>query len=112
MCRYEIEFYNRRSGADKIDWVDVSRPDNTPPEITCELAMSRFHVCTPTGKLIDGGAAFAELWKQLPAFRWFGVAFSLPPLRWVLNIAYSIFLPLRPYLQRVFTRFSRPAKLP
>lgn len=102
MCRKEIAFYQRRSGAAKIDWVDVSSPENAPDEISCTEAMARFHVRKPSGDLINGGAAFAELWKALPAFKWAGYIFSAPPGRWLINIGYDVFLPFRPRLQQLF----------
>ena len=102
MCRSEIAFYQQRSGADAIDWIDVSQPDNAPAEISCEAAMARFHVRTETGELVNGGIAFAHLWKQLPSFRWLGLAFDTPVTRWILNVAYDLFLPVRPHLQKFF----------
>ncbi|MHA7900757.1 MAG: thiol-disulfide oxidoreductase DCC family protein [Henriciella sp.] len=102
MCRAEIGFYRKRRGAEAIDWVDVSNPRNAPIGLSCEQAMARFHVRNIDGQLINGGAAFAELWKQMPSFRWLGLAFSIPPLRWLLNVAYNLFLPIRPHLQGLF----------
>ena len=102
MCRAEIAFYQRRTGADAIDWIDVSHPENAPAEISCTDAMARFHIRTKSGELIAGGAAFAELWKVLPAFRGLGHVFSAPPGRWLINIGYDLFLPFRPRLQRLF----------
>ncbi len=104
LCRKEIAFYQHRKGADGIDWVDVSQPDNAPDELSCAQAMARFHVRTTDGRLVDGGKAFVELWMQLKAFRWLGMMFSLPVLRSVIDWAYDAFLPLRPRLQRLMAR--------
>ena len=102
LCRKEIAFYQARVGADAIEWVDVSRFENAPTGLSCEQAMSRFHVRTTRGELVDGGAAFAELWKQLPALRWAGLIFSRAPGRWLANFAYDTLLPIRPLVQRLF----------
>ena len=102
LCRKEIAFYQARAGEDEIEWVDVSRFENTPTGLTCQQAMSRFHVRTSEGELVDGGAAFAELWKQLPDLRWAGLIFSRAPGRWLANIAYDTLLPIRPFVQRLF----------
>lgn len=102
LCRREIAFYQRRSGADRIDWIDVSQSENAPADLSCRAAMARFHIRKTDGQLMDGGAAFAELWKHLPVFRPIGLVFSVPPLRWVINLAYNLFLPLRPYMQGLF----------
>jgi predicted DCC family thiol-disulfide oxidoreductase YuxK len=108
MCRTEIAFYQRRSGAENIDWIDVSQPGNAPAEISCAEAMARFHIRTTRGELVNGGAAFAHLWKQLPAFRWLGLAFDTIATRWILNLAYDLFLPLRPHLQGLFRSRAKP----
>jgi len=100
MCLSEIAFYQKRRGADQIDWVDVSEPAHAPDDLSCDAAMARFHVRRRDGQLVDGGAAFAELWRQLPAFKWLGVALIYPPGRWIANLAYNLFLPIRPKLQR------------
>lgn len=112
LCRREIEFYLRRKGAHDIDWVDVSEPESAPTGISCEQAMARFHVQTLDGKLVDGGAAFAELWKQLPAFRYLGILFSVRPMRWMINLTYNLFLPLRPLIQKKFQRFTKDPERP
>lgn len=103
MCRREIGFYKRRRGADRVNWVDVSEETGqVAPGLSCEAAMARFNVRLPDGEIIDGGAAFAALWKELPAFSWLGRVFSVQPLKWALNGAYNLFLPLRPTLQSLF----------
>ena len=102
MCRSEIAFYQKRKGADAIDWVDVSQPENAPSEISCADAMARFHVRKTSGELVNGGVAFAHLWKQLPSFRWIGLLFDTSATRWMINGAYNLFLPLRPHVQALF----------
>ncbi|MGB3624285.1 MAG: DUF393 domain-containing protein [Henriciella sp.] len=102
LCRKEIGFYKSRTGADAIRWVDVSRGERLPEGLSCSDAMARFHVRDTDGRLIKGGEAFAALWAQLPSFRWLGLAFRRAPLRWLLNLGYKAFLPLRPRLQRLF----------
>ncbi|MEO0982372.1 MAG: DUF393 domain-containing protein [Pseudomonadota bacterium] len=109
LCLSEINFYRARRGADAIDWVDVSaaRGSSAAADLSCADAMSRFHVRLADGRLLDGGAAFAALWRALPAFRLAGLLFSAPPLRWVLNVAYDLFLPMRPRLQAAAAKRAR-----
>ena len=102
LCRKEIAFYQRRRGADRISWVDVSDPDAVPTDLDCNKALSRFHVRERNGRLVNGGEAFAALWRQLPAFRSIGEIFRVAPLKWLLNAAYEAFLPIRPRLQALF----------
>lgn len=104
LCRKEIAFYQRRRGADSISWVDVSDPDAVPSDLDCSEALSRFHVREGNGRIVDGGEAFAALWRQLPAFCLIGHLFRAAPLKWVLNAAYEAFLPIRPRLQALLAK--------
>ncbi len=107
LCRREIAFYQGRAGAEDIAWVDVSaargNADVAPGLSKCD-ALARFHVRDETGRLISGGRAFAVLWRALPGFRWAGRLFLLPPLSWVIDPLYDLFLKLRPALQRLAAR--------
>ncbi|WP_420347501.1 demethoxyubiquinone hydroxylase family protein [Pelagibius sp.] len=101
LCRREIAFYRGRRGAETVTWCDVSTVD--APEVTDGLsrdaALARFHVRDASGRLMSGGAAFARLWEEMPAFRSLGRAFRHPPLRWLIDRSYDLFLHLRPGLQ-------------
>ena len=69
-----------------------------------EAAMRRFHVKRRDGTLVSGGAAFAELWAVMPAFRPLGILFRHPPFSWAIALGYRLFLPLRPWLQKFAAR--------
>lgn len=101
LCIREIGYYQRRSGADQIDWVDVSEGTFCTVDLSCTAAMAKFHVRGADGTLYGGGEAFARLWRELPAFQWLGRLFVLPGFRHALNVGYKLFLPLRPSLQRL-----------
>ncbi len=96
--------YRERRGANAINWVDVSR-DDAPAlgsGLTQHAAMKRFHVREPGGRLRSGAAAFAALWKALPAFRLAGQFLAAPPMVWLAEGLYRLYLPLRPRVQRLF----------
>lgn len=97
ICSREISFYRRQPGADKISWVDLTTcPDSALPQgISRQTAMARFHVATAAG-ITSGAAGFLVLWRALPRFRWIGRLLSLPPLPWILERGYRIFLRVRP----------------
>ncbi len=92
------------TGADEIAWVDVSEPDalNATSDLSCTVALKRFHVRRTDGTLISGGRAFPELWKHLPRLRWLGLICSVPPVSCLAALAYELLLPIRPSLQRLF----------
>lgn len=101
LCEREIGFYRRRKGAGDVHWVDVSAAggDEVAPGLSRSQAMARFHVRDESGRLVDGGAAFAMLWRALPGFHLFGRICQVPPLPWILNWSYDRFLKVRPRLQ-------------
>ena len=103
LCSREIAFYRRQQGAEQIAWSDVSGTSEGEmvPGLSQDVALSRFHVAKPDGSLISGGAAFAELWAVLPAFRPIGRLLRHPFFLWMLNGAYDLFLKLRPFFRSV-----------
>ena len=110
LCRREIALYQRQRGAEQLAWHDISAGAPTGPELSCEAAMRRFHVRDAQGRLHSGAAGFARLWRSLPGWRVLGRVAAVPPISWLLELAYRAFLPLRPRLQRwVRKRWQEPA---
>lgn len=114
LCRREIDFYRRRRGADRIQWVDVSSANEQ--QLSSGLcrsdALARFHVRRSDGRLDSGGRAFAELWYALPDFRWLGRIARTPLLTPVLETAYRGFLHLRPAMQRLARHVDKKPSSP
>ena len=103
LCRAEIGYYRRRDQAGALCFVDVSETGApTPGGITQQRAMERFHVRARDGRVLSGAAAFVEVWTHLPKWRWAARAASLPGALAVLELGYRIFLPVRPFIARVF----------
>lgn len=100
LCRAEIGLY-RRGGA-QARFTDIASEDNDPPpEISKQAALKRFHVRRSDGELVSGAAAFAELWKATPGWRWLGHIAALPPFVWIGEGLYRVFLLIRPTIQKV-----------
>lgn len=112
LCIREIDFYRRQRGADAILWIDLAQAPNetVAPGLSCQAALAKFHVQTRSGELLQGGTAFAALWQELPKFKTIGNIARRAPFRWVLNLGYTAFLPLRPALQRLAGRIWKPPK--
>ena len=103
LCRAEIGYYRRRDKAGALCFVDVSETGApTPGGITQQRAMERFHVRARDGRVLSGAAAFVEVWTHLPKWRWAARAASLPGALAVLELGYRMFLPVRPFIARVF----------
>lgn len=113
LCAAEIATYRKCRGADDVDWVDVAEDttggerERLAPGLTRHDAMRRFHMRRADGKIVSGGAAFAELWSALPALAWAGRIGRLPGIALLLEGAYRLFLPVRPVLQKML-RWRRP----
>lgn len=105
LCRREIALYRRLPAARCLHWQDVSQGEGLGEGLSCEMAMRRFHVRDNQGRLFSGGAAFARLWRALPGWRVAGWLFAWPPLSWLLEGTYRVFLRGRPGLQRLLRRW-------
>ncbi len=104
LCSAEIRHYQSREGADQIDFVDVSDTCDLGGDLTCDLAMKRFHVRMADGTLKSGAAGFAAVWALLPGWRWLARLAKVPGVLPVLELAYRAFLPVRPALSWVARR--------
>ncbi len=116
LCRREIAHYqaltqalaSRPEGAapaPAVHFSDVSDAGTALPAGRDRGALlRRFHVQRADGTLVDGAAAFVELWARLPGWRWLARLARLPGVTPLLELAYRAFLPLRPALQRLARR--------
>ena len=105
LCRAEIGYYRRKDQAGALCFVDISETGAVTPEgITQQRAMERFHVRASDGRVLSGAAAFVEVWTRLPKWRWAARAASLPGALAALELGYRMFLPVRPFISRLFGR--------
>jgi len=98
VCSAEIAHYRRQPGAQACEWVDAAScaDDELGEGLTREAALRRFHVRRADGRLVDGMRGFAALWSTLPRTAWLGRVASLGPMPWLLDLAYGVFLAVRP----------------
>ncbi len=104
LCRAEISFYEKRGS--RARFTNIAAGGDAPEEVGREAALKRFHVRRGDGALLSGAAAFAELWKATPGWRWLGHVAAAPPAVWVGEGLYRLFLVVRPSLQRLVRRTS------
>jgi predicted DCC family thiol-disulfide oxidoreductase YuxK len=103
LCRTEITYYRGRDVVQALSFVDVSSADaSLGPHLDRSRAMARLHVRSANGELVSGAAAFVEIWRHLPRWRWASRLAQLPGALPLLELAYRAFLKLRPALVLVF----------
>ncbi len=99
VCAREIALYRRLCASAPVPpaFENVSAEGCALPDgLTREKALARFHVRLASGELVSGAAAFIALWRATPRFRLIGRLASIPPLPWLLELAYRGFLKVRP----------------
>lgn len=100
--------YRARDAANVLNLVDISTPDAPMPEgLDRDTAMARFHLMAADGGMVSGAAAFVEIWRHVRGWQWAARMASLPGALPVLEVAYRIFLWLRPALVRLFVAVRR-----
>ena len=97
ICTAEIGLMRRLDRASAIEFVDLSLPGVCPTDRNARLA--RLHAQIRGGPMVAGAAAFVAMWRVLPALRPLAALASPPPVLWLLERAYGLFLRLRPALQ-------------
>ena len=103
LCQAEINHYRKQEGAGAICFVDVSRSEETlAVDLSKQQAMKRFHVRANDGLLLSGAAAFVAVWSTLPRWRLAARLAALPGILKILEVAYRLFLPVRPAVSRLF----------
>ncbi|NBW77727.1 MAG: DUF393 domain-containing protein [Betaproteobacteria bacterium] len=61
--------------------------------------MARFHVQLQDGSRLSGAAAFVAMWSRLPGWQWLARLAQLPGMLNLMELAYRVFLHIRPWLQ-------------
>ena len=102
--------YRRQDGSEVIDWLDVSRLEDVeiPLGLSREAVLARFHVIGANDSIFTGAAGFVALWKELPKFQRFARLVDFPPILFIFEFGYTLFLYLRPLLQRLTPTPSCP----
>jgi 3-demethoxyubiquinol 3-hydroxylase len=98
VCSREIAMYRQQPGSEACSWVDASQcsASELGPGLDQQGALARMHVRRADGRLVSGAAAFILMWQAFPATRWLGRMAAFPPLSWLLEMGYRLFLRVRP----------------
>ena len=99
LCTREIALMRRLDKAGRLHFIDVDDPGAVCPADRTVM-LSRLHA-RENGELLSGAAAFAAMWRAIPALRWLGLAARWRPAGLALEALYRAFLIFRPALQRL-----------
>lgn len=98
LCRAEIKAYQNADGHNRVLWLDANTcsEQDFGADLNRGEALQKFHVRRPDGSTVSGAKAFVEIWEALPRWRWLARIGRVPLVPIVLDIAYALFLKLRP----------------
>ncbi len=101
VCQREIAYYKRKTAGSGVQFVDATSCDEGElgSGLQRDMALARLHVRRPDGKLVSGAAAFGEIWRSVPGFRFAGQLAQWGPVTFLLDLVYRCLLKIRPYLQ-------------
>ena len=102
LCSREIDHYRKQDGASNIDFIDICQPgfkaeDQGVDPFEVHKVM---HVRRPDGTLATRVEAFVEIWERLPKYRRFAKWARLRGVNQCLEVGYTAFAFVRPYLPR------------
>lgn len=104
VCAWEIEKYLAADTLGALGTIDINHPDFAAQDYGLDAARVRkyFHVLTLDGKIIVGVDAFIAIWDALgsPMSRRAAKLARLSLPHRLLEIGYSAFVRIRPYLPR------------
>ena len=93
LCSREIAHYRRLDRDDRLHWVDITRQPNVLAQhgLELEAAMNRFHVLDAEDRWQTGAWAFAEIWYQIPRYRWLSRLLRRTRVLPLMDRLYSLF---------------------
>ncbi|WP_309645253.1 DUF393 domain-containing protein [Phenylobacterium sp.] len=97
LCQREVALLRQLDRDEAITFVDLSIGEACPLDRGAML--SRFHAQAPGGELLSGAAAFAAMWRLIPALSPLGRLARWRPALWLMERLYRVFLRFRPALQ-------------
>lgn len=103
LCRREIALMRRLDRAGRVRFLDLAETADCP--FDPKLMLARFHA-REDGRIHDGAAAFAAVWRQIPLLRPLGLAARNPLVLRFLERLYLAFLKIRPWLQSIARRMD------
>ncbi len=91
ICKTEINHYKKHCTDKKISWINVVKNKRAlvSTSKTYSELLRRIHVLK-NGEIISGTAAFLEIWKNIPKYRFLYLIFKFKVFFFILNFFYEI----------------------
>ena len=107
LCTKEIEIMKKLDKHKAVNFIDLMKSDNSANgcPINKKEMLARFHAQETGKEIVTGAAAFATVWRNIPAMRWLGILAENPRILLMLESAYIWFLKYRPKLQNLVRKF-------
>lgn len=105
LCIREIALMRRLDRRGAIEFVDAYTATGCP--VDRRELLRRFHAQERGQPVVSGAAAFAAMWRAIPVLRPLGWIARFPPMLWLIEAVYRLFLRFRPRLQRIAHRIQR-----
>jgi predicted DCC family thiol-disulfide oxidoreductase YuxK len=101
-CSREIEHYRSQAGAENIDFIDICASGFNPQHEGLDPIQvhKEMHVRRSDGSLATRVDAFIVIWETLPKFNFLARLARGQKIRSCLDVGYSIFAKIRPWLPR------------
>nr|WP_280526031.1 DUF393 domain-containing protein [Methylobacterium soli] len=99
LCRREIAMMRRLDRRNAINFIDVTGDTNDCPASRADM-LAQLHA-REDGQMLTGVAAFAAMWRAIPALRPLGLVARSQYVLGVLEKLYLLFLLARPKLQQL-----------
>lgn len=109
LCTREIRLMRNLDRRSAIHFVDARSAIDCP--IGTRALLERFHARERGQPIVSGAAAFAAMWRAIPALRPIGLLARYRPVLWILERMYRGFLVVRPSLQRLVDRFAEGGRV-
>ncbi|MBV7266507.1 thiol-disulfide oxidoreductase DCC family protein [Erythrobacter ani] len=105
LCQREIAFMRKLDREDAIRFIDVAHEADPNCPIDQTKLLERFHA-EESGTILSGAAAFAAMWRAIPAIRPLGLIARNGVILRLLERLYVWHLRIRPQLQSLARRFE------
>lgn len=112
LCQREIAHVKglaQRRSDSSLCFIDISSNADSDNNFAADRAklLARFHVQCADGSRLDGAQAFVAMWSRLPGWRYLALLARLPGVLVMMELAYRVFLKLRPALQAIVRRWDK-----